>query len=179
VIDADEIGHKALELDADIRQELIRAFGIKILKNHNEIDRQRLGEMVFNDAKSLAQLNEIMHPKMYSIVEDRIKKYEEEGFDVIVLEAAALIEADWTSLVDKVLVTAADEEVIVERIQKRSELSENQIFARIRSQLSSEERLKHADFTINTNGSLSEVKEIVKKLWDEIKPKDKKQKKLD
>jgi dephospho-CoA kinase len=113
---------------------------------------------------------------MYNVVADRIKKYSEEGFEVIVLEAAALIEADWTSLVDKVLVTAADEEVIVERIRKRSGLSESQIFARIRSQLSSEERLKHADIVINTNGSLDEVKTIVNKLWEEIKIKDKEQK---
>ena len=81
------------------------------------------------------------------------------------IEAALLIEANWTSLVDEVWVTVATEAAVLERLKQHRGLAEEQILARIHSQLSAEERVKHADVIINNNGNLDEIKAKVKELW--------------
>ena len=165
IIDADKIGHKAYRPRTRVWREVVDAFGSGILKENGEIDRKKLGEIVFNDPKALARLNQIMHPAMHSMMKEEIERLRSEGADVVVLEAAVLIEANWTDLVDEVWVTVAPEETAVKRLQDRGGLSEEQARARIRSQLSSEERAKHADVIIDTNCELAEVRAKVEELW--------------
>jgi dephospho-CoA kinase len=105
---------------------------------------------------------------MYRIIEERIKKLQEQGAEVIVLEAAALLEANWTSLVDQVWVAAAAEKTMIDRVRQRSGLSEPQVLARIRSQLSLEEKIKQADAVIDTDCALSEVEARVEELWKKL-----------
>jgi len=84
---------------------------------------------------------------------------------VVVLEAPLLIEAGWASSVDEVWVTVASESTVLRRLEECSGLSEPQSLARIRSQLPSAEREKHADVVINTDCSLDELKARIEKLW--------------
>ncbi len=88
---------------------------------------------------------------------------------MVVLEAALLIEANWTSLVDEVWITVAPEAVVLKRLKERRGLDEEETLARIRSQLSTEERIKHADVVINNDGELDKVKARVKELWAKLK----------
>lgn len=165
IIDADKTGHKAYTPQTKVWREVVNAFGTGILNENEEIDRKKLGEIVFNDPKALARLNGIMHPAMHSMMKEEIERLRSEGVDVVVLEAAVLIEANWTDLVDEVWVTVAPEETAVKRLQNRGGLSEEQARARIRSQLSSEERAKHADVIIDTNCDLAEVRAKMEGLW--------------
>lgn len=165
IIDADKIGHEAYRPHTETRQELVDAFGDGILKPNGEIDRERLSEIVFADPQALARLNEIVHPRMRKMMREEIERLRGKGVAVVVVEAAVLIEANWTDLVDEVWVTQAPEEVVIERLQNRSGLSEEQARARIRSQLSAEERAKHADVIIDTDCELAEVGVKVLKLW--------------
>lgn len=168
VLSADEIGHEALQPYTETWQEVVNAFGKEILKAGGEVDRQKLGEIVFNDAEALARLNQITHPRMHGIAKKRIEELKRQGADVVVLEAPLLVEANWLDLVDQVWVTAATEATAMRRLCQRSGLSEAQALARIHSQLSSEERLKYADIVIDTNGTLSEVETRVKELWGKL-----------
>ena len=101
---------------------------------------------------------------MYDMMKAQIEEYRRQGVDVVVLEAAVLIEANWISLVDEVWVIVAPEAMVLERIKKRG-LKKAQTLARIRSQLSAEERVKHANVVINNDGDLDEMKVKVKELW--------------
>jgi len=168
VLSADEIGHEALKPRTQIRQEVVNAFGKGILKADGEVDRQKLGDIVFNNAEALARLNQIMHPRMHGIAEKRIEELKQQGAEVVVLEAPLLVEANWLDLVDQVWVTAATEATVVRRLCQRSGLSEGQALARVHSQLPSEERIKYADAVIDTNGTLSEVETRVKELWGKL-----------
>jgi len=168
IIDADKIGHEAYRPQTKVWREVVDAFGTDILKENEEIDRKKLGEIVFHDPQALARLNEIMHPEMHSMMKEEIERLRSEGVDMVVLEAAVLIEANWTDLVDEVWVTVAPEETAVKRLQNRGGLSEGQARARIRSQLSSEERAKHADVIIDTNCDLAEVEAKVEELWHKL-----------
>ena len=168
IIDADKIGHKAYQPQTTVWRAVVDAFGDGILKEGGEIDRKKLAEIVFSDPKALARLNGIMHPQMHSMIREEIERLKGEGVDLVVLEAAVLIEANWTDLADEVWVTAAPEETAVERLKNTSGLTEEQARARIRSQLSAEERAEHADVIIDTNCELSEVRAKVDDLWQRL-----------
>jgi len=85
--------------------------------------------------------------------------------DVVVLEAPLLIEVGWTSSVDEVWVTVASEATVLNRLEAQKGLSPQQALARIHSQLSSEERIRHADVVIDTDCDLEELKTRVGELW--------------
>ena len=168
IVDADRMGHEALQPDTEVWREVVAAFGRQILTPTGDINREKLGKIVFNSPELLTRLNQIMHPWMYDMVKVQLEEYRRQGEGVVVLEAPLLLEADWTSLVDEVWVTIAPEDTVLRRLQERVGLSREESLARIRSQLSSEERVKHADVVINTDCSLGEVKAKVKKLWDKL-----------
>jgi len=166
ILDADKVGHEAYQPGTEVWREVVAAFGREILTPDGNIDRKRLGGIVFSNAESLARLNQIMHPRMFEMMKARIEEYRQQGAKVVVLEAAVLLEANWTPLVDQVWVTVASESTVVRRIKERTGLPEEQIRARICSQLSSEERVKHADVVISNDGSLDELKTKVNELWE-------------
>jgi dephospho-CoA kinase len=165
VINADKIGHEAYSPHTETWREVVNAFGEGILLPDGEINRQKLGEIVFNDPKALQQLNQIMHPAMYRMIAERIEQLRKQEAKVVVLEAAVLLEANWTSLVDQVWTTIAPEATVMRRLCERSNLSPDQALARIRAQLPQEERIKYADVVIDTNCSLSELEAKVSQLW--------------
>jgi len=168
ILDADKVGHEAFKPDTAAWQEVVATFGRQILTPTGEVDRQKLGEIVFNNPDALSQLNQIMHPRMRDMMKVQIEEYQRQGIDVVVLEAAVLIEANWTSLVDEVWVTVAPEAMVLERLKGQRGLAEEQTLARIRSQLSSEERVRHADVIINNDGDLAELRVKVKELWQKL-----------
>jgi len=108
ILDADRVGHEALKPDTEVWRELVAAFGQQILTPDGNIDRAKLGDIVFGNPESLSQLNQIMHPRMYDTVKAQLEEYRRQGVDVVVLEAPLLIEAGWTSLVDEIWVTQAN-----------------------------------------------------------------------
>jgi len=165
ILDADRVGHEAFKPDTDVWREVVAAFGRQIVTPTGDIDREKLGEIVFGNPESRARLNQIMHPRIYKMVRAQLEEYRRQGVSVVVLEAPLLIEADWTSLVDEVWVTIASESTVLRRLKERVGLSEQQSLARIHSQLSSEERVRHADVVIDTDCSLDELRTRVGELW--------------
>ena len=166
IINADTLGHKVYEPDTDGWAEVVNAFGEDVLSPTREVDRKKLGGVVFSDPRALERLNAIMHPRIYGLIEDEIEVLKETGRGEVVVEAALLIEAGWTPLVDEIWVTTSPEEFVVERLQKRNGLSEEAIRARIASQMSQEERIKHASEVIDNSSSLSELGRQVQQLWE-------------
>lgn len=168
IIDADKVGHQAYQPHTDVWQELVDTFGEWILKDNGEIDRRRLGEIVFHDPSALILLNKIVHPRMREMIEEELKRLRASNASVVVVEAAVLIEAKWTDLVDQIWVTTAPKEKVIDRLQNRVGLSEEQAQARIAAQLPPEEKVKHADVVIDTDCDLAELGIKVLDLWQEI-----------
>ncbi len=177
VIDLDKVWHEALKPDTEVGRVVAAAFGKVIVTPEGEIDRKRLGKIVFANPDALARLNNIMHPWMYDTVKDQLDEYRRQGVGVVVLEAPLLIDMplrlkkgtpSLLDEVDEVWVTLAPEPVVLKRLKKKSGMPEEQALARIRSQLSSEERNKHADVVIDTDCRLNELKAKVKKLWQRL-----------
>ena len=168
VIDADKLGHELLQSHSDVREELVAAFGQGILSPDSQIDRAKLGQIVFGNPQALKLLNNIMHPRMYKLAAERIEGLRKQGVSLVVLEAALLIEANWISLVDQVWVTVASEETVVERLGKNKGIAPEDVRARIRSQLSATQRTKHARVVINTDCSLEELRSRVRLHWQHL-----------
>ena len=165
IIDADLVGHEAYTPHTETWQVVVDTFG-DVLAEDGQIDRRKLGGIVFSDPKQLEKLNAIMHPRMYKMIEERIHGHQTGGADTIVVEAAILIEAKWTPLVDEVWVTTAPEDQVIDRIKGRNNMGEEAARARINSQMPSDERARHADVLIDNNGSMSQLKDTVDNLWE-------------
>jgi len=165
IIDADKVSHEAMENDAKMQRELVAAFGKQIISPDGDIDRGKLGAIVFHDAEARSRLNRITHPRIYELVRARLREYQEQGVAVVVLEVPLLLEADWVALVDDIWVTVASEAAVLNRLTERAGLSKADSLARIRSQLPSEERVRHADVVIDTNCSLNDLKAKTIEFW--------------
>ena len=166
VINADQIGHQAYTPHSEIWQEVVKAFGEKILQPSGEIDRKKLGSIVFADQDQLTRLNQIMHPRMARIVAQQVEELGEQGVDVVVVEAALLFEAEWDSLVGEVWSTESPEDLVIERLQSRSGLSQEEAKKRIDSQMSAEERKSRSQVVVDNSGDLVELERVVRYIWD-------------
>ncbi|HEY41704.1 MAG TPA: dephospho-CoA kinase [Dehalococcoidia bacterium] len=172
VLDADKVGHEAYQPGTKVWNEVVAAFGQEVVAADGSVDRKKLGAIVFGDPAALERLNGIMHPRMHEMMADRIEEYRRQGVKVVVLEAAILLEAGWTPLVDEVWLTVASESAVVQRAKERTGLPEEQIRSRIRSQLSNEERKKQASVVISNDGSLDELRAKVAELWEGLQVAD-------
>ncbi|UCB43925.1 MAG: dephospho-CoA kinase [Dehalococcoidales bacterium] len=166
VIDADTVGHQAYQPGTETWKDVVAAFGQEVVAADGSIDRKKLGAIVFGEAGALERLNRIVHPRMYDMMAEQIEEYRRQEVKVVVLDAAILIEANWTPLVDEVWLTVASEPIVVQRARERTGLPEEQIRSRIRSQLSNEERMKHSSVVINNDGSLDQLRTKVMELWE-------------
>jgi dephospho-CoA kinase len=166
LISADQVGHEAYKPHSEIWQEVVKAFGEEILQPNGEIDRKRLGSIVFAHPQELARLNQIMHPRMADMVARRIEQLGKEGVPVVVVEAALLFEAGWDSLVDEVWTTDSTIETVINRLQARNGFSEEEIRKRINSQMPTRERLARSDVIIGNSGDVASLERTVRSLWD-------------
>jgi len=168
VIDADKVGHEVLYDHVETKRDLVAAFGSGILTPEGGIDRGKLADIVFNSSESLGQLNLIMHPVIYRMIEERVEALHRKGFEVVIVEAAVLIEANWTGLVDQVWVTLASEDTVINRLCANKGFTEEQAKARINSQMPIDERARYADVVINTDCDLSAVRAQAESIWQKI-----------
>lgn len=167
ILNADIVGHEAYLPHQNVWQDVVDAFGREILNERDEVERSKLGAIVFKDPGALKRLNEIVHPWMYRRMEQLLEELRTKRTPVVVLEAALLLEANWTPLVDEVWVTSASEKQVLERLQQRNGMTVQQIQERMKAQLPDEERVLKTDVVIETNGTVEDVRAQVKKLWDQ------------
>ena len=168
VIDLDKVGHEVVKSGGPAFKKVVGAFGEGILNTKGEIDRARLADIVFKDREALACLNRIVHPAIDKVIQERIGEFRRRGVKVVVLEAAAMLEAGKARQADEIWVTTAPEATALKRIGERSGYAEGEARARLRSQLSNQERVKHADVVIDTDSSLEELKAKVKTEWNKL-----------
>ena len=166
IISADEVGHEAYTPNTEAWDQVIAAFGDDILQDDGDINRRKLGALVFSDPSQLEKLNQIMHPRMARMVSDKIGVLRDQGVNVVVVEAALLFEAGWDTLVEEVWVTDSPEHIVIGRLKERNGLSEEEAKKRINSQMGRAERIERSDFVINNSGDMADLGNAIKELWD-------------
>ncbi len=170
LIDADQIVHCLMEQNQQAWQEVVEHFGQGILLSNREIDRRKLGEIVFNDEEQRAWLNKCLHPKVFEafLASVRNMKNRPPG-TVIVLDAALLIETGYNKKMDRTVVVYAEPEQQLERLMRRNAFTQEQALARIRSQMPLGEKRRHADYVIDNTGSREYTEQQVRDVFAKLK----------
>lgn len=164
-IDADKLGHQTYEPGTDTFRAVVAAFGDELVAEDGTIDRRVLGGKVFGKPDELKRLTDIVWPGIRALAAAELQRLDAAGTEVAVLEAAVLIEAEWQDLVDEVWVVSVSPDAARERLMARNDMSAEDADARISSQLSNDERLRHADIVLDTDCPLDEVRGRVEAAW--------------
>ena len=166
VIDADRLGHRVYEPGSPGFEKVVNAFGHDVVAPDGTINRRVLGGKVFGDPAQMERLTDISWPEIERMAGEEIAGYRERDPEmVVVLEAAVLIEAEWTGLVEEVWVVTTTIGRAVERLRKRNGMSEEAARARIDSQISTRERLEHADVRIRNTDTPEQLESRVLYHW--------------
>ncbi|MFI8676585.1 dephospho-CoA kinase [Bacillus thuringiensis] len=171
VIDADVIAREVVEQGKPAYNKIVEVFGAEVLQQDGELDRPRLGSIVFYNEEKRLQLNKIVHPAVRDEMNRQKEMYIKEGVQAVVLDIPLLFESKLTSLVDRILVVAVKPHTQLERLMKRNNFSEEEATARIQSQMPLEEKVKNADEVINNDGTIMGTKtqlQVILKKWNII-----------
>jgi dephospho-CoA kinase len=166
LINADRVGHEAYTPNSEGWNAVVGAFGKEIVQDNGEIDRRKLGGIVFSDPERLAELNRIMHPRIMSMIGDQLDELRSQGVQVAVVEAAVLLEAGWEPLVDEVWATDSPVGVLIQRLQARNGMSEEEVRKRLGSQMDRSERLARVDVVVDNSRDMAHLEKTVNSLWD-------------
>ncbi|MBN1794574.1 MAG: dephospho-CoA kinase [Candidatus Omnitrophica bacterium] len=169
VIDADVIGHHILAPHTPTWKKIIDAFGRQVTQEDGSIDRRVLSDIVFFDSSALETLCAITHPDIIREIDAEIERISrEDPGGCIVIDAPLLIESGLHTRMDAVVVVEASFEDQIARKRHETGLSEKDIRARLKAQLSIDEKRRHADFIISNTGSFDETKKQVKEIWQRM-----------
>ena len=152
VIDADKLGHRVLDPGTPGFKKVVETFGKEILHPNGTIDRRALGKIVFANQLCLMKLNKISHPMIAEMIENEYKNLVSNSLNNIVfLEAALLIEANWHKVCGQIWVVTLNPEIAIQRLQKRDGLNKTDARSRIDAQLTMEKRLAYADIVLKND----------------------------
>ena len=160
IIDADIISRKIFE-DQKLLSLVFEHFGDSIKNIDGTLNRKALGNIVFNDDNKLIDLNNLTHPKIKEKILHEVEKYRLSNKDIVVIDAALLIEGGYLEIVDKVLVITCNEDIQIDRIQKRDNCSKEEALSRVASQISQEEKVKCADYVLDNSNTLEDLKQKI------------------
>jgi dephospho-CoA kinase len=169
IIDTDVIARDLVNNDNKVLKEISDTFNDDIVRANGELDRQRLASIVFNSKKNKKLLENILHPRIKTEVNNQLQRLasSQNPPDYVIIVVPLLIESNYFDLTDRILVVAADEEIRIERVKQRDNRNVSEIRAIINNQASDAERLKKADDTIENNRNIkfldSQVAELHKK----------------
>jgi len=169
VIDADEISRKVLLNHPDILLEIRKSFGDEYFDKNGEFLRRKMGNLIFSDKSRKVQYENIIMPHIFHDILSEIKKYNDVGEEICIIDAPTLIENKLHTYMDKIIVVIASEEIQIERVMRRDNFSREEAIIRINNQMSTKEKCKFADFIIDNSGNLQETRIKVMKVISKLK----------
>ena len=171
LIDSDRITHQLLAPGQAVHEAVVKEFGERILAADGTIDRRILGDIVFKeDPQARAKLNSLIHPAVIRRQKEWLKEMEAAApRGVAIVDAALMIEAGTYKSYDRVIVVTCGPEIQKQRLRTRSGLSEEQIEARIRSQMPMDEKVQFADFVIDNSGDRSNTRRQVEEVNSKLR----------
>ncbi|AXN37836.1 dephospho-CoA kinase [Peribacillus butanolivorans] len=162
IVDADVASRAVVEPGEEAYHQVVKAFGEDILLVDGNIDRVKLGSIIFHDQEKRLLLNSIMHPAVRNWMRLKTEKALAAGEETVFMDIPLLFESKLTFMVEKTLLVYVDERVQLERLMNRNGLSETDALARIHSQMPLADKKVLADAVIDNNGNLEETKKQVK-----------------
>ena len=168
--DADKVAHSVMEPGRAAYEDIVREFGRGILAPDGLIDRQKLGAVVFAEEARRLRLNEIVHPRVIEEQDGMLRVAEAKNPDgIAIIDAALMIESGGYKRFDKLIVVYCDRETQIERLIRRNQITREDAERRVAAQMSSEEKLRYADYTIDTTGTFDETRQRVVDVLSDLK----------
>ncbi len=168
VIEADKVAKSLYSTERELKDKIVESFGSSVLDDWGEVSFKQLAEKAFKDDNSAALLNQITHPFIRDAIRDKIIDHSMTN-DVIAVDAALLFEGELLYTVDYIITVSAPIKVRVNRIVSSGRFSEEEALKRISYQMSDEEKAEKADFVIQNDGTLKELKKKVEFVYNEMK----------
>lgn len=163
VLSADEIGKELTENNKEIKSSIRKTFGGAVFLPGGLVDRKALASIVFKDPTSRRKLDAIIHPQVFTAIDDELDKLSpSERSPYVIIEAALIYESGMDERLDYILVVKADENTRIKRVMGRDNATRDAVLARIQSQMDVKTKLEHADFVIENVGSEEELLTRVK-----------------
>jgi dephospho-CoA kinase len=169
IINADDLARSIVQPGKEAWKEIVAAFGTEILRPDRTIDREKLRSAIFEDAKKRKQLDSITHPRIRALAQQRAQELAAKGSAIVVYEAPLLFENEAHLWLRPVILVACDDALQRRRLKARDHLSEAEIGHHIKAQMPLSEKRPLADFVIENDGDLDDLKKQVKDVWEKMR----------
>ena len=164
VISGDLLGHEALR-DADIKKQVVEHWGKRVLDRQGEIDRSRLGAIVFGNPEERRKLEAIVHPYIKRRLAEEIDAAQaDRRVKLIVVDAAVMLEVGWSKHCDRILYVEAPRNLRLKRLAQQRGWTAKELAAREEAQMPLSEKKAFADAVLNNSGSVEQLQEEIGKL---------------
>lgn len=157
----DVVAHQLQKKGETCYKEIVNVFGVNILTENKEIDRKKLGALVFNDNDKLKKLNQIVHPAVKKQVKLEIEEARRKQKEFFLIESALLMEDHYEELCDELWYIYADERVRRDRLKTSRLMNEEKIDLIIKAQATEETFRKYCHITIDNSGTIENTKEQI------------------
>jgi dephospho-CoA kinase len=164
-IDADEVAREVVSLGSPGLSAVVSEFGSEVLLPSGELDRQKLGDIVFSDPQSRIRLEAILHPLIKVRTTELINS---QSSEIVVYSVPLLVEAKVDYPFDSVITVEAGSENQVERLVRSRSLTEDEARKRVSAQTTEAMRVERADYVIDSSGSKDETRSQVDKVWQQL-----------
>jgi dephospho-CoA kinase len=170
IIDADQIARDIVAPGKPALGEIVREFGKDMLLPDGSLNRAALGKLVFGNTVIRERLNQITHPQIRADILEIISRYHGKDYlnEIVIIDAPLLIETGYVPLVEAVWLVAVDEETQIKRLMIRDGYTREEAEARLKSQMSLQNKLAFANQVIDNSGTVEHTIAQVNDLWDKL-----------
>ena len=169
VMDADRFSHETIAPHTKAWKEIVRHYGQTIVGEDDQIDRKKLGGIVFRNPIERKHLESIIHPVVQKRIKERLSQLSDHGCPLALVEVPLLFEVGWEKEFDIVVVVSCDEAEQKRRCKRKFGLTPEEVRERIAAQIPLTQKCQAADFVINNSGSIDDTRTQVKKIYEKIR----------
>ena len=169
IVNADDLAREVVLPGREAWKEVVAAFGVDILQTDQNLDRQKLRTLIFNQPEARKRLESIIHPRVRALAEERIRQYGAAGYPVVIYEVPLLFEGKLQEWLRPVILVACNLETQTARLQKRDHLARADAEKHIAAQMSLTEKRRLADYVIENNGSLADLERQTRQILEKLK----------
>lgn len=163
IVDADQIAREVVEPEKKAWKEITQFFGEEILQENKEIDRKKLGSLIFNDKEKRKKLNDITHPIIISEIMERAKDLET-NHKFVIVDIPLLFESKREPLFDVIIVVYVNKELQLARLMNRDKINKKEALSKINAQMSLEEKKQKADIVIYNDKDIDKTEEQINQI---------------
>ena len=169
IVNADDLAREVVLPGREAWKEIVASFGAEILQTDQNLDRQKLRTLIFNQPEARKRLESIIHPRVRALAEERIRQYGAAGYPVVIYEVPLLFEGKLQEWLRPVILVACNVETQTARLQQRDHLTRADAEKHIAAQMSLAEKRRLADYVIENDGSLADLERQTREILEKLK----------